>query len=122
MKPVICPHCDTKAKLVKGTKIYPHRADLHNKNYWLCECGAYVGCHPDSKQALGTPANIQLRQMRSYCHRIFDPLWRNTDMSRADAYKSLAAGLCLERHKCHIGMFTEEQCDKMITYIEGQML
>ena len=32
-----CPYCGKDVHLVTGEEIYPHRDDLHNKNFWLCE-------------------------------------------------------------------------------------
>ena len=39
-----CPYCGKDAALVTGDKIYPHRPDLYDRNFWLCTaCDAYVG-------------------------------------------------------------------------------
>ena len=45
-QPVTCPYCSRRAMLVTGQVIYPHRPDLHDLNFWLCDhCKAYVGTH-----------------------------------------------------------------------------
>lgn len=38
-----CAECNGRPVLVTGAVIYPHRADLHARSFWRCECGAYVG-------------------------------------------------------------------------------
>jgi uncharacterized protein with PIN domain len=32
-----CPYCGKDVHLVTGEEIYPHRNDLHMKNFWLCK-------------------------------------------------------------------------------------
>lgn len=67
---VTCPYCILKAELVRGYKIYPRIPGLHNKWYYSCpNCDAYVGCHPKTKRPLGTPANAELRTLRSEVHK-----------------------------------------------------
>ena len=80
-KPPEC--CGSPAKLVMGGRIYPHRIDLHELYFYLCEsCGAYVGCHGKTKRAKGTPAGPELRAARMRAHAAFDPLWKTGSRSR----------------------------------------
>jgi hypothetical protein len=96
--------------LVSGQCIYPHRRDLYHKWFYLCWCGAYVGCHPNTIQPLGSPADKELRELRMRVHKRFDPLWKGGALSRDEAYSRLAAVLGLSGADCHIGMFTKELC------------
>ena len=72
---VVCSECSSAAFLVAGARIYPHRKDLHGRKFWLCPCGAYVGCHPGTTLPLGSPAGKRLRILRQKVHDAIDPLW-----------------------------------------------
>lgn len=113
---MLCPYCEKEAKLVYGTKIYPHRPDLFYDNFWQCEpCGAHVGCHKNTENPLGTLANDFLRLKRSQAHRAFDTLWQDRHFkNRSAAYQWLASKLDISKDKCHIGMFDRYQCDAVI--------
>lgn len=109
---IICNYCGREAALVKGDKTYPHRPDLYEKYFYLCEpCNAYVGTHKNSKAhaPLGNLANADLRGWRRHVHKVFDPLWQD-DKNRKDEYLKLADKMGLKRNKCHISMFDIEQC------------
>lgn len=116
--PPVCEECRDKAKLVTGAKVYPHREDLYGRTFWLCDCGAYCGCHPGSSQPLGTPAGPELRRLRQEVHARLDPLWRRKmvrddlpqSVARAAAYSWLAATLRLPPHSAHVGRFSRSQC------------
>lgn len=105
----ICIECGQTAQLVSGGIIYPHRRDLYAKSYYLCECGAYCGCHPNSALPLGYPCGPATRQARQNAHAAFDPLWKSETMSRRLAYAWLAEATGIEPDKCHIGMMSREQ-------------
>lgn len=117
---VICHYCGNEARLVGGEVIYPHRIDLFEKKFWLCDpCDAYVGCHhPHPKygktgtEPLGILANAKLRKLKSQAHAAFDPLWREKKKfkSRTDAYYWLAKEMKMNTVECHIGMFDEDLC------------
>lgn len=70
MRKVECPYCLKLADLVTGERIYPHRADLHSLQFYLCsDCNAYVGCHKRSNGApLGRLANAELRAAKNKAH------------------------------------------------------
>lgn len=84
---ITCVECNStdysNMKLVRGETIYPHRQDLWNLRFWICQCGAYVGCHKngDGKQPLGAAAGAETRRLRSKCHALFDPMWQSKDPS-----------------------------------------
>lgn len=112
---VTCPYCDRAAMLVPGREIYPHRADLHHREFWSCPpCGAYVGCHENTANPLGRLANAELRVAKVQAHAAFDPLWRDGQMKRKAAYRWLAQQLGIEFKACHIGWFDVEQCRRVV--------
>lgn len=120
-----CTYCEgIKPVLVKGDVIYPHRKDLYQLNFYQCpECEAYCGTHKGTTKPLGTTANGTLRQLRSKCHRKFDPLWRDTNHTRKSMYSQLANIMQIHVRNCHIAMFDEQQCRQCLiacdTIVEG---
>lgn len=111
----VCPYCQKRSRLTDGAEVYPHRPDLKHKRFYLCApCDAFVGCHPDSTQALGGPANAELRSARTAAHRAFDPIWRSGKKSRSQAYSWLAGELGIDQDRCHIGMFDLETCEHVV--------
>lgn len=104
-----CIECGNIAKLVGGEAIYPHRPDLFHKKHYLCSCGAYCGCHPNTVVPLGYPCGRETRQARQNAHAAFDPIWQQKEMRRPAAYKWLSEATGIEPANCHIGMMTKEQ-------------
>lgn len=76
-------------------------------------CGAYVGIATNGC-ALGRVARAPLRQARQLAHVAFDPIWRSGQMSRAGAYLWLSGRLDIPLGYCHIGMFGEATCDRVV--------
>lgn len=119
--PVICHECGAWASRVTGEVIYPHRPDLHRKNFWRCNCGAYVGCHPGTGTPLGSPCGPVTRAARSRAHAAFDPLWKAKIVrdgvakheARGAAYRWLATSLNIEPERCHIGMMDAVTADRV---------
>lgn len=77
---------------------------------WLCDCGAYTGCHEGTQRAKGRPAGKDTRKARIDAHAAFDPLWqakqRRDGLSKSKArgagYKWLGEQLGLDATVCHI--------------------
>jgi hypothetical protein len=123
MSDLICAECgETEMTCVTGDVIYPHRPDLHAKWYWRCACGAYVGCHRDTKEPMGTPAGPATRRARSEAHAAFDALWKrkvardgvSVKEARNAGYAWLAQQMGLDREDTHIGRFTADQCAQVV--------
>lgn len=108
-----CIECGNLASLTDGSAIYPHRRDLYAKRFWLCECGAYCGCHGMTTQPLGYPCGPETRKARSAAHAAFDPIWKTGIMRRNSAYKALADALGIDRKDCHIGMMDADTARKV---------
>lgn len=114
-----CDYCKEESVLVGGDVIYPHRPDLAEKKFWSCgPCGAYVGCHPGTEEPLGRLANAELRKAKMAAHAAFDPLWKESGMKRGEAYAWLREVMGLTRDECHIGMFDETTCARVVTLCE----
>lgn len=110
-----CAYCQQPTQLVGGDVIYPHRLDLAEKKFYLCEpCGAYVGCHPGTETPLGRVANAELRKAKMEAHAAFDPLWKEGGMKRKEAYAWLRGELGLAEDECHIGMFDVDRCQEIV--------
>ncbi len=117
----VCSVCDsnTNVEFVKGKEIYPFRPDLFEKNFWKCDCGAYVGCHGNTGEPLGTPADPNTRKLRIQVHKHFDLLWRTGSLTRREAYGKMAETLGISINNCHIGMFTSDRCYKVLDWLKG---
>ena len=100
---VRCIECGSReAELVGGKRVYPHRPDLYAKRFWRCPCGAFVGCHPGTDNALGSCAGPETRKARRAAHAAFDPIWKSGQMKRGDAYRALAERMGIAPERCHI--------------------
>lgn len=111
---ITCPYCGYPAELTTGGTIYKHRRDLHHKIFFICRpCDAYVGCHPNSSVALGSPANAELRAARVAAHGAFDNMWKSGGMTRSAAYEWLRDEFNLTSEECHIGLFDLELCRRV---------
>lgn len=120
-----CPYCGNKATHVKGSRVYPHRKDLKNLDFYWCANNhdpAYVGCHKGSLVPLGRLADSELRAAKIQAHNAFDPLWRSGQMTRGEAYGWLARKLEIDKSSCHIGMFSVEECKKVVRICNKEVL
>jgi hypothetical protein len=122
---VKCPYCQGNAALVNGDDVYPARPDLHYKLFWACfPCAAWVGCHPNTAEPLGTLANAELRKLRSAAHAAFDPRWKSgkpggIGKRRNREYQWLADQLGITVEQTHIGMFNAEMARRVVAICEA---
>lgn len=116
---VLCPYCGQPAVFCK-TSDHVYRRDFGP--VWYCEpCKAWVGTHPDGKP-LGRLANAELRKLKIAAHAAFDPLVRgkmrrdgcSLNQARKAGYRWLSIQLGIARTDCHIGMFAEAMCAKVV--------
>jgi hypothetical protein len=111
-----CPYCVKEAKWTTNDEIYGKRYG-HSYMVYLCkDCDAYVGCHQNTKNPLGTMANRELRKLRIDAHNAFDPMWRKTKMTRGQAYRWLAS--FIGKKEIHIGQSDEKTCLKIIEILK----
>lgn len=69
-----------------------------------------------------TPADDETRASRSRCHEVFDSLWkgRRRFQSRRKAYQWMMTAMGLPKSKAHIGMFSKEQCNRLMELVEAE--
>jgi hypothetical protein len=118
ISPPICPYCG-------DTSIYTDSSRIYGRSYggvWLCinypQCDSYVGCHGTSKSPLGRMADKELREWKKRAHAVFDPLWREGQFSRTEAYQLLSKFLEISIEQAHIGMLDVDQCKRIVGGIQ----
>lgn len=116
-KVVICPYCNKPA-------VWCENKEKYGRNYWksymcyLCkDCDAYVGCHNNTREPLGTMANDELRRWRIRTHEFIDPIWKENKMERREVYQ------LLEKHfwkPIHTWESDIEMCQKIIEFLKKE--
>lgn len=100
-----------QARLTNGGEIYPHRKDLAELPFWICDsCGNFVGCHHKTKnrtQPLGCIPTPEIKSARQYIHRILDPIWKNKLAKRNEIYDWLTKQLGWKYHTAQIRTLEE---------------
>lgn len=115
-------------KMVYGIDINPHWAGKPYESFpfFLCNCGAYVGCHRGTEIPMGYCADAELRKLRNACHKIFDEMWRDVPRkpgkkrifeSRTAAYKWLTAEMGMDK-TVHIAHLDKEEARRAIAICE----
>lgn len=112
VKEVFCPYCGQQAALTDSKEVY--RVRSYGMIYICRDCKAYVGCHKGTDIPLGRLADAKLRKAKMAAHKQFDPLWQSGRYTRTQAYTALARELGIEMSECHIGMFDDEQCRRVV--------
>lgn len=112
-----CPYCNGQAHLKHSSEVYE---DRDFGMLYLCDnypqaCDAYVGVHQGDYLPLGQLSNTQLRGLRRSVHRLIDPLWRERAYSRNVVYGFLAQVMDLPILECHVAMFDDEACKKVLS-------
>ena len=93
---IFCVECqaDINARLTDGAEMYPHRKDLHDLPFWICDvCNNFVGCHHKTKNRtnpLGIIANKELKNARQHLHRLIDPIHESGKIKRSALYKLIS--------------------------------
>lgn len=118
---VVCPYCQNPAKFFRSSAPMYGGRDF-GPRYWCKPCDAHVGCHKGTVTPLGAPANKATRNARQAAHAAFDPLWLRHPSrgkwtrkdARQEEYRWLREAMGLAKAECHIGMFTVEQCARVV--------
>lgn len=106
-----CMACDCPTDLVDISVVNPHRSGC----VYMCpKCQSYVGCHKGEYVSLGSVANKALRDKRSETHNYIDTFWRQEYISRTKLYHLMSVLLKIPKARCHVGMFSIEQCDNLV--------
>jgi hypothetical protein len=106
-----CPYCGQEAVWCENKEIYGRNFGRSYMMYLCKPCDARVGCHQNSKRALGTMANKELREWRMKAHAVIDPLWRDGKLPRSEVYRRLSKVIGVE---VHVGEADVEMCQKII--------
>jgi zinc-finger-containing domain len=110
LPPELCDNCcSVNVVLTTNDRIYGRQHGKWPYVFYCCDCGAAVGCHPNTHVPLGRMADRETRHLRAKAHESFDPLWRSGLMPRSDAYRWLARELEIEDEACHISWLTKDQ-------------
>lgn len=108
-----CCGCQKKVfpRLTDGQEIYPHRPDLYDLPFWKCDtCGNFVGCHHKTEnrtRPLGCIPTNEIKKARKEIHKILDPIWQNSDISRNKVYTMLSKELGWRYHTAKIRSIEE---------------
>src|SRR4051812_45712379 len=106
-----CPYCKKEVPWISNEEVYGKRYGKSYMCYYCRDCDAYVGCHENTRRALGTMANKELREWRMKAHAAIDPLWRGGRMKRGTLYARLNDFLGKETH---VGEATVDDCKAII--------
>jgi hypothetical protein len=110
---IYCCGCEGKvnARLTNGAEIYPHRLDLHEIPFWICNtCGNYVGCQhktDNRTKPLGCIPTPEIRNARKEIHKILDPLWKSGRVSRKTLYAAISDHIGWKYHTADIRSIDE---------------
>lgn len=133
--PPSCPTCHQPAEfLATSERIYNGR---DYGSLWAClrGCDAYVSVQPGTRVPKGTLATKPMRVARRAAHALFDDLWLDLTpaypdvtkpsafmrtLARERAYRWLAAQLGISFNDCHIAMFDQAQCERVVQVINEQ--
>jgi hypothetical protein len=109
-----CPYCGAGTRFADSVEIYgtSYGQVLMCSNWPKCD--AFVGCHKSTGLPKGTLANAALREARKTAHATFDPVLSEGHMSRSDAYRWLADEMHMAPRRCHIGMMSVVECERVI--------
>ena len=108
---MICPYCDKEAPWVENKAIYGRNYGKSYMCYYCKPCDAYVGCHQNTRKALGTMANRELRYWRKRAHAYLDPIWKSGRMKRGVMYAKLKD---IFGKEVHVGESDIEMCRKLL--------
>jgi len=118
---ILCHVCgkEVHAYFTTGKIVYPHRKDLATKPFWRCTyCTAFVGCHPNTTNPLGSIVGSKVKHMRVQVHDTLDPIWQSGTIKRSQLYKELSTKLGWNYHTASIRSVKEAKrvLDILSTY------
>ena len=107
--------------VLRVTRIFRYANGKPRKFYGCSEwqttgCAGKLGAHP-SGGPMGFPAKKENRAARIRAHQALDGLWKNGQRTREQAYHWMQSAMGMTKAQAHIGKFTTEQCEQLITLI-----
>ena len=108
-----CPECGAVMVLK------PSRFGLFYgcSNWASAHCNGSHGAHPDGSP-LGHPADARTKRARMQAHSAFDKLWKSGGMHRKVAYLGLQRIMNMTSKEAHIGRFTAEECEHLLSVLK----
>lgn len=112
-KTIYCCECkkDVCARLTNGREVYPHREDLFDLPFWMCDtCMNFVGCHHKTANRtapLGCIPNPEVRAARKHLHALIDPIWKSGKMTRRRIYESISCDVGWSYHTAKLRSIEE---------------
>ncbi len=116
---MICPYCDREAPWVENKELYRKNYGKSYMCYYCKLCDAYVGCHNNTREPLGTMANRELRALRIQAHHYLDMHWNfgsDRRNRRTKVYSEMASYFGFD---VHVGSADIELCNKIIEYAKS---
>lgn len=115
---ITCPYCGAPAiyrpaSMVHGNNTWQKGTHLYVCSQWP-DCDSYVTAHKSSHQPMGSLANKNLRHKRIQAHQALEELRQTRHMETWAVYVWIQMKLKLTPDKAHIGMFSEDMCDRLI--------
>lgn len=119
--PKDCPYCHSLVLKKNGREVYDENGrDFGEVNVLVCSnnlCGARTTCD-EQGYPYGTLAKEPLRKARIRAHDALDKFWSKKHYDRRTMYKLLANYMKKELDFCHIGLFNEAECEKVIEFCQ----
>lgn len=116
---ICCPYCNAPALLRPAHMIHGAKTNKRKSYLYICsrwpECDSYVSAHQKSLQPMGTLANKTLRRKRILAHKALEQYRIEKHMEKWAVYLWLQGKLGLTEAQAHIGMFSEQMCEQVIT-------
>lgn len=111
----LCPKCGKEGVWCANEEVYGKRYGKSYMCYYCFDCDTYVGCHNNTREALGEMADKETRQWRMTAHSVIDPLWKSGKYKRKTIYKRLNEAFGYE---VHISQSSIELCKDIIKTAE----
>ena len=111
---MFCPYCNKEVPWVENKAKYGRNYGRSYMCYWCKDCDAYVGCHNNTKQPLGTMANKELRDWRIKLHAAIDPLWQSGEYKRSEVYQRFTDYFGFD---FHVGNTDTKTCEEAIEVV-----
>ena len=116
---ITCPYCGAPAICRPASTVFGNAVRQKGSYLYLCSrwpaCDSYVAAHKRDLRPMGTLANKDLRRKRILAHEALEKLHRHRHMEKWAVYVWLQGKLGLDPEEVHIGMFSDEMCDKVIS-------
>ncbi len=114
-----CPYCGSPALCRPAAMVHGSSTLEKGRYLYVCsrfpECDAYVAAHKKDKSPMGTLADRELRHKRILAHNALAELQKVRHMEKWAAYLWLQGKLGLGEEQAHIGLFSSQMCDRVIS-------